>query len=202
MIKHVILDPGHGGVDPSTGRYTTAGKRSPVWPDGSVYYEGQGNRQIALLAAQLLVAKGVRVYYTVEPNDHRDISLRERCQRVNRIHQMHSDAILISIHSNGVSIPQANGYEVYTSPGQTKSDEIASKWFKAHGAAFPGLKGRKSLIDGDVDKEARFRMLVDTTCPAILIETMFHTNYQECKILQSRDGVKKIAQAIVKTCTQ
>jgi len=39
-----LLDAGHGGL--IDGKYTTAGKRSPIWDDDSVYYEGVGNRDI------------------------------------------------------------------------------------------------------------------------------------------------------------
>jgi N-acetylmuramoyl-L-alanine amidase len=40
----VILDAGHGGI--IDGVYQTHGKRSPIWEDGSQYFEGVGNRQI------------------------------------------------------------------------------------------------------------------------------------------------------------
>ena len=40
----VILDAGHGGM--IDGEYQTAGKRSPIWDDGSQYFEGVGNREI------------------------------------------------------------------------------------------------------------------------------------------------------------
>ena len=41
-----LLDSGHGGLDPDTGEYVTPGKRSPVWDDGTQYFEGVGNRDI------------------------------------------------------------------------------------------------------------------------------------------------------------
>ena len=41
MSKKIwLLDPGHGGLDPETGKYVTSGKRSPKWEDGSQYFEG------------------------------------------------------------------------------------------------------------------------------------------------------------------
>ena len=39
-----LLDPGHGGI--IDGVYQTAGKRSPIFPDGSVLYEGEFNRSV------------------------------------------------------------------------------------------------------------------------------------------------------------
>jgi N-acetylmuramoyl-L-alanine amidase len=199
MQKVVILDPGHGGINPSTGQYVTPGKRSPIWKDGSVYYEGVGNRHIVELAGRILAARGVKVLYTVSPNDWQDVSLSKRVKIANDHYRQNPTAFLISVHSNASDNPQANGYEVFTSPGQTKSDAIATLWFKEHGKLFPALKGRPDNKDGDVDKEEKFTIINDTRCPAILIETMFHTNEKECKILQSTCGVRDVATAIVNT---
>lgn len=197
--KVVILDAGHGGINPVTKHYVTPGKRSPVWPDGSVYYEGDGNREIVKIAAKMLVEKGVRVLYTVDPNGYQDTSLKIRTRTANDHYRKHRNAFLISVHSNGVSNPQAHGYEVFTSKGTTKSDAIATTWFKEHAKQFPNLRPRPDHSDGDPDKEASLAITRDTNCPAILIETMFHTNLDECKILMSYEGKVKIARAIVNT---
>lgn len=199
QTKTVILDPGHGGINPTTGEYVTSGKRSPIWEDGSVYYEGVGNRLIMELAAKMLVAKGVKVLYTVPPSEWRDVKLSERIRVANRHHMQNRDSFLISIHSNGHDKPNAKGYEVFTSKGETKSDKIATIWYNEHQAQFPSLSGRKDMSDGDVDKEDSLAMTRETNCPAILIETMFHTNREECKILMSAEGKRKCAQAIVNT---
>ncbi|MCG9704983.1 hypothetical protein [Photobacterium damselae] len=37
-----ILDAGHGGI--INGQYQTAGKRSPIWSDGSQLFEGEFKR--------------------------------------------------------------------------------------------------------------------------------------------------------------
>lgn len=199
MAKVVILDPGHGGIDPLTKKYVTPGKRSPQWPDGSVFYEGVGNREIVRMVGQVLVKKGVKVLYTVEPENWKDVSLATRCQIANDHYRRNREAIVISVHSNGHDKPEAKGFEVWTSPGQTKSDSIATLWYQEQAKQFPELVGRKDTTDGDVDKEEKFYILVNTAAPAILVETMFHTNPAECKILQSPEGQKKIVQAIVNT---
>ena len=190
MSKVVILDAGHGGL--IGGVYQTSGKRSPVWEDGTQYFEGHGNRQIGQAAAQYLTALGWRVLFTVEPNDATDVSLSERIKRSNDHYREHPDAFQISIHSNGFSKESANGYEVFTSKGQTKSDRIANIWIEEQGKAFPDLNKRGH-------KEANFAMN-RVHCPSILIESMFHTNPDECKILLSREGREKVAIAIVETC--
>ncbi len=191
-----IIDPGHGGINPATGQYVTAGKRSQKWSDGSVYYEGVGNREIAKLVGEQLKLKGIKFKYSVDPSNHLDISLTARASVAN---STPGNVVFISIHSNGVANPQANGYEVFTSPGQTKSDELATIWYQEMGKEFPDLKGRPDTTDGDPDKEAEFTVLTKTKCPAFLIETMFHTNEKECKILMSAEGKKRIANVIVRT---
>lgn len=197
MQKVIILDPGHGGINPLTGQYVTPGKRSPKWSDGSVYYEGVGNRNIVELTARILAAKGVKVLYTVTPDNWKDVSLSQRVRIADSHYRLNPNAVLISVHSNGSDNPSAGGFEVFTSPGQTKSDRLADVWFKEHQKMFPQLRPRPDTTDGDLDKEAKFTIINDTKCPAILIETMFHTNADECKILQSTNGVRDIATAIV-----
>lgn len=198
MSKRIyILDPGHGGINPTTGEYVTEGKRSPVWSDGSVYYEGVGNREIALLVGQKLKKKGISYAYTVHPKVWTDVPLRTRAKAAdNHISKSGKKGVLISIHSNGFHDPSANGFEVFTSPGQTASDKFADIMYRAFQIDFSAHKMRPDMSDGDYDKEAKFTVLTASKCPAILIETMFHTNERECRILMSQDGKERIAQAI------
>lgn len=184
MNKTVILDCGHGK--------STPGKRSPIWEDGTQFFEWEGNRQIGRAAAQYLQHLGWTVLFTVEPNDPTDVSLSERIIRSNAFYKLHPEAFQISIHSNGFSRESANGYEVFTSKGQTKSDKISRIWIEEHGKKFPNLLNRGH-------KEANFAMN-RVKCPSILIESMFHTNKKECDILNSREGREKIAIGIVETC--
>jgi hypothetical protein len=72
----ILLDPGHGGWDGE--KYVTPGKRSLHPVDGSWYYEGVENRKIALMWSDILEKHGHDVYFTVDPDDCRDISLTER----------------------------------------------------------------------------------------------------------------------------
>ena len=190
MSKVVILDAGHGGE--LNGVYQTSGKRSPVWEDGTQYFEGVGNRQIVHAASQYLERLGWTVLYTVHPNDPSDVTLSQRIKISNSHFRRYPSAFQISVHSNGFSKESANGYEVFTSKGQTKSDKIATVWIDEMRRAFPTLNNRGH-------KEANFAMN-RVHCPSILIESMFHTNKKECEILMLESGREKIAIAIVETC--
>lgn len=190
-----ILDPGHGGL--KDGKYLTEGKRSKVWPDGSQYFEGVGNRIIAKYVEEELKQLHIDHDFTVTPEDPKDVPLRDRAIKANAWHK-NRPTIVWSIHSNGFSSESANGYEVWTSPGQTKSDFIADILFREIAKEFTELSPRTDKSDGDLDKEAKFYILTETDCRAVLLESMFHTNEKECKILMSDEGKRRIAKCIVR----
>ena len=191
-----ILDPGHGGLN-SKGEYMTSGKRSPKWADGTIYYEGVGNRSIAKRVAEKLKVLGIKYAYTVTPTDPTDVGLTQRAASANLLHAK-TPAVLISIHSNAAT-PSASGYEVFSSPGQNTSDEYATLWFAEMAKEFPNLKGRKDTSDGDPDKEEKFAILTQTKCPSFLIESMFYTNEVECKMLLDPKVEDRLANVIVRT---
>lgn len=189
-----ILDPGHGGV--KDGKYQTPGKRSPIWEDGSQYFEGVGNRKIAHEVGDALDDLGISYRYTVSPNNPEDVPLRERVEFANNLN--YKSKVFVSIHSDAFSKPSAHGWSVFTSPGRTKSDDVATRFFLEAKRVFPGERFRLDTEDGDPDKEANFYVLRKTTCPAILLENFFMTNPRECKeILMTEEGRKKIVKYIV-----
>lgn len=195
LKKVVILDAGHGGINPKTGEYVTPGKRSLVWADGSQYFEGVGNRDIVLRASQYLTNAGWKVLYTTPPRGWMDTSLLERVRHSNELYANNPTAFQISVHSNGFSKESANGYEVFTLRGASqKSKKLADTWIEEHRKEFPKLRNRGHKV-------ANFAMN-RVNCPSILVETMFHTNEKECKILMTDEGKDKCAKAISRTCVK
>jgi N-acetylmuramoyl-L-alanine amidase len=189
MSKYLwLLDAGHGGI--LNGVYQTAGKRSPIWYSGKQYFEGEGNRLIADKILQMCKEENIDAMDIVSSN--RDVSLSERVARANALNG-YRECIYVSIHSDAFTKESANGYSVYTSKGQTQSDDIASVFIDNMQRAFPDHKLRKDTRDGDEDKEANFYVLKYTKCPAILIENFFMTNEKECLLLMSEEGKYKIA---------
>ncbi len=190
-----ILDAGHGGV--KNGIYQTRGKRSPIWEDGSVYYEGEGNRQIVAKVAIELDKLSVDYAFTVNPENPVDVSLKDRVHFANKL--PYKNKVGISVHSNGHSNEKAKGWEVFTSPGVTQSDKMATIFYDKFRAKFPDNKFRKDTKDGDVDKEANFYIIARSVCPFILLENFFMTNKEECDLLMSEKGQNKIVDAIVES---
>ena len=183
MKPIVLLDNGHGKE--------TAGKRSPVWSDGSQLFEWEFNRDIVRRIAEKLEADGIP--YRVLVPEETDISLTERARRANEIaKENNGKAYVLSIHANAGG---GTGWEVYTSPGQTPSDAIATVFFEEAGREFvpDGWRMRSDYSDGDPDKEANFYILIKTTCPAILTENFFMDTEKDCRFIMSEDGRERIA---------
>lgn len=189
-----VLDPGHGGLIDNV--YQTIGKRSPTWSDGSIYYEGVGNRQIAKKVGDQLQKLDIDFVYTVDPSNGKDVSLTTRINFVNKLPA--KNKVLISIHSNGASVESASGFEIFTSAGQTKSDAIATVIYEEFQKEFKESKFRKDTSDGDVDKENPLYITSKSDCPAVLLECFFMTNEKECKeILMTEEGQNRIVKCIV-----
>lgn len=189
-----ILDPGHGGV--KEGVYQTKGKRSPIWEDGSVYYEGEGNRNLVKKIGERLDNLEIEYYYTVEPEDPTDVSLSARVAFINKL--KFKNKIGISIHSDAFSKPEAHGWSVFTSVGETTSDKVATIIYNEFKRVFPNETTRLDKSDGDPDKESQFYILKNTVCPMVLIENFFMTNPRECKeILMTKEGQEKIVDFVV-----
>lgn len=157
------------------------------------YYEGEGNRDIARRIFKLCDKNGVK-YYDVVNSEH-DISLGQRVLNANQFYLTNKNSIYLSIHGNAFGTQEPNGWCVYTSPGATKSDKIATVFFEEVEKDFPDTYMRKDTSDGDVDWENYFTVLTRTYMPAILTESFFYTNYEEAKFLASEEGRQKIAES-------
>jgi len=213
-----LLDAGHGE--------NTKGKRSPVWDDGTQLLEWSFNRTLANKAQN--IAKGDRDTFHRKPDDvtivllvheSEDISLSERAKRANVYQKNHPTelCIFLSVHGDAYTSDTAHGTTIFTSPGYTPTDNIATVFMggmqrevespnkrtrdaaiiktKAPSDPFSLLKPHTWRFRGA--KDAKFSVLMRTTMPAMLLETGFYTNYIECKYMMSAKGQGQIARAMV-----
>ena len=181
----VLLDNGHGGL--INGEYQTSGKRSPIWQDGSQLFEGEFNRSIVARIIESLTALQMP-YINIVP-ETRDVTLSTRIKRANDV--TNKSCFYLSIHSNAGG---GKGFEVFTSPGETTSDKIASIFGEEFNKTFPNRKLRADYSDGDLDKESSFAVIKKTRMPAVLTENFFMDNEEECKkLLMTRQGRDLIA---------
>lgn len=180
----VILDNGHGSL--INGKYQTAGKRSPKWQDNTQLFEGEFNRAIINGIVQELVR--LKIHFIHVSPEYRDVTLRTRVNRANEYGTRNT--FYLSVHANAGG---GSGFEVYTSPGNTKSDKIATIFGEEFQKEFPNKRLRTDFSDGDLDKEQRFYVLTKTKMPAVLTENFFMDNEGECKkILMTKKGRGKI----------
>lgn len=195
MIKNIILDFGHGGID-DNGNYTTQGKKH-TFSNGETAYEGEINRQIGgMLRSFLRMLDGnYNIVTTVDEYDSRDLSLSYRVRVANQYRA--SETIFISIHNNAFN-SLARGFEIYTTRGVTKSDALAESIAKAVEPFYKelNLKLRYDTTDGDKDKEAEFYVLRRTICPAVLVECLFFDNAEDFKLLKDPEFVKELSWRI------
>lgn len=195
-----IIDAGHGGI--IDGKYATAGKQYH-FNDGTTIYEGVVNRAIGRLLAKKLDAARIPYFHT-NLDDEADLGLMERVQIANTLFRTNRSCYLLSIHSNAASNDlegegsRATGFEIFTSIGLTKSDElanVASKWYKK---LFPDFPFREVRTSGGeyANKEADYVVLAKTQGPAFLVENLFYDNLKEAKFLLSAEGQERIAECL------
>ena len=182
----VILDNGHG-ID-------TPGKRSPIWSNNTQLFEWKFNRNIVDYIIQYLQVANISYVKLVE--ETQDISLKDRVDRINSIFKEYKDKYkiyLISVHGNAAdNAPTANGIEVFTSIGETKSDIIAEVFYEKLKNLGWKMRPNRSNKGG---KEENFYILKNSHCPAILTENGFYTNEEECKKMLDFYWQKEIALA-------
>jgi N-acetylmuramoyl-L-alanine amidase len=181
----VLLDPGHGN--------NTFGKRSPLWSDGTQLFEWEFNRNIVKRINNELLRLDIKSIIIVP--EAIDISLTVRCQRANKLAQKYPGSFLVSVHGNAGENPnEGTGWEIWTSPGETESDKIATILFESAKVNLAGWKMRSDMTDGDPDKESKFAMLTKTICPAVLTENLFYDNEDDCRFMLSEEGRGLIAK--------
>lgn len=180
----VILDNGHG--------INTPGKRSPIWSNNTQLFEWKFNRNIVDYIIQYLQVANISYVELVE--ETQDISLKDRVDRINSIFKEYKDKYkiyLISVHGNAAdNAPTANGIEVFTSIGETKSDTIAEIVYEKLKNLGWKMRPNRSNKGG---KEENFYILKNSHCPAILTENGFYTNEEECKKMLDFYWQKQIA---------
>jgi N-acetylmuramoyl-L-alanine amidase len=184
-----ILDAGHGGI--KNGVYTTAPAKQHTFPDGWTIQEGVINRAVLNFLIQYLIQHNID--FEVVSDDEDDTSLDTRIVRADNIYHKNRNAIFVSIHSNAGG---GSGNEIFTSPGQTKSDKVANIFCEVYQKHFPHYPFRKDTVDGDADKEANFKVLRKTDAPAVLVENFFFDNWKEAKYLSSEQGQMDIAYCL------
>ncbi len=181
-----LLDPGHGGIIDDV--YQTAGKRSPHFPDGSVLYEGEFNRDVVNRILDLCagIRPGRCIKHARSKADvinlvdtQEDMPLRERVARANAIHREKQNCIYVSVHANafgnGKDFNQAKGVCTFHHY-RSKSGKVLAESLQQHLADLTDFRDRGVRAN---DTWANFYVLRKTHMPAVLSENGFMTNFDD-----------------------
>jgi N-acetylmuramoyl-L-alanine amidase len=165
----VAIDPGHGGHDP--GAMSSGGTR-----------EKNINLEVALRIADLLQRNGVGVVMTRQ--DDQFIELEERADIANR----RNADLFVSIHSDSNPDRGRQGFTVYVAKGASAATD------RAAGAINQALAATGTESHGI--HEAVYKVLINTSGPAVLIELGYLSNYQDVLRLRDPAYQDRLAQAI------
>ncbi len=207
----VMLDPGHGGMDPGTAHH------------GIV--ERDITLDLARRTGELLKARNIKVLYT--RTDNTWIALDARSHLAN---QARAD-VFVSIHVNASPNEAASGFESYvfdlpssldakalagqedasaghhskTKHAAAKASVAERKRRSADSRKLAGAiqrevmvrlkKGKFSTPDGGL-KSAQFLVLVNTSMPSVLLEIGYCSNAEEAKRLATADYRTALAEGI------
>ena len=175
---------------------STPGKRSP---DGK-FREYAYSRKVCKAVQEELLSRGVDCVIDYLDDDMPGLtSSQELIKRVKIVNEIakKTNCLYVSIHVNASAKngwDKATGFSIYTSPGETKSDILATDIFDAAAELLKptGKKFRKDTSDGDPDFEENFYVLRKTICPAVLTENFFQNSKEDVEWLESEKGFKTV----------
>lgn len=194
----VLVDNGHGS--------NTAGKCSP---DGG-HREYAWTRMFADKLVKALALKGISARRVV--TEESDISIRERCNRVNAVCKEVGTAnvLLVSIHNNAAGSDgkwhTARGFSAHVSQNASqKSKTLACKLTES--AEARGIKVRKYAVREPYWTQ-NLGICRDTKCPAVLTENLFQDNKEDVALLKDDsflavlvdahvDGIQRYIKAVM-----
>ena len=173
-FRRVVLDPGHGGIDPGSHAFGLVEKELTL--------------DLSLRLEKILAEEGIETELTRRSD--RYLGLEERAEIANA----EPDTLFVSLHFNAHTDRSISGTETFYWPGSSEGRELASY--------VQGELGRRLVTRNRGFKPERLKVLEHTECPAILIECGFISNRwesQRCGAEWFRQIVaEEVAQGILR----
>lgn len=210
VTRVVILDPGHGGIDP--GRLGANGLR-----------EKEVTLAIAQRLTALLRARGYEVHLTRDSDRHLALDERPRIANEKRNGR---PAVFVSIHANASDEAYVRGFETFFLSDASTADERRVAEMENAATRFEDKSAASSEVDGILNglrndfwvsasndlaetvqkglapyhagpdrgvKRAGFKVLVGALMPAVLVEVAFLSNAEEARRLSTSAFRESIA---------
>ena len=179
----IVLDAGHGGIDPGSVGKTTKTTESEL------------NLKITLKLADYLKAGGFNVILTRTNADglygtySKDYKKRDMQARKDKILNENAE-LVISIHINSFTNSSYRGAQVFYAQNNPESEKMASFVQQEFSKAIP--KSDKGISIGD------YYILKCTNIPTILCECGYLSNAEDEKLLIDETHQDKLAYSIYK----
>lgn len=180
----IVLDAGHGGMDGGVVGKKTGEKESDI------------NLQITYSLKSVLEDMGFEVVLTRKTESGlygttaKGFKKRDMQKRKEIILQA-DPALVISIHQNLYPSQNARGGQVFFRKGDEESQALALALQDSLNGLYQeeGVKGRKAVA-------GEFFILNCHTCPSVIVECGFLSNYADERLLTEESGQKRIAKSI------
>ena len=180
--KCIVLDPGHGGMDP--GKVGTTG-----------CYEKDINLQITEKLKMFLEMEGIEVIltrdgdYGLYSESDSGKKIADMRNRVRLIEEKTPD-LTVSIHQNSYSDVSIKGAQAFYFSGSAESKELAGIIQERLVSTLDKENHRKEKANDS------YYLLKNTTCPAVIVECGFLSNDAECRLLEKDYYQEKVAWAV------
>ncbi len=169
----VVIDPGHGGIDPGTRSSTGVDEKTIV---------------LAVAKDMVPLLKHDHIKYVLTRDRDKYVSLSDRVQIANRP----GDRLLLSIHCDYFKQHGMDGFTVLYAQGASHDSHVA-----AHLIAV-GLI-HEGFICHNVRRDTRGLEVLDkSNCPAVLVELGFMSDPHDLRYLTSKSGQQRLAAGLVR----
>ncbi|MBO7302745.1 MAG: N-acetylmuramoyl-L-alanine amidase [Clostridia bacterium] len=185
-LPTVVIDAGHGGEDGGA-----------IGKNGA--YEKDVNLAIALKLKEKLCALGIPCALTRSTDVllyDRNVDYEGRKKKLDLLSrkefaEKYENAVFISIHQNSYPKEQYSGFQVYFSPNDPTSRELA---ISLERNVRDALQPNNRRVCKEADSS--IYLLDKLCCPAVLIECGFLSNPEECRLLCEEEYQDKLCEAV------
>lgn len=169
----VVIDPGHGGIDPGTRSSTGVDEKTIV---------------LAVAKDMVPLLRHDHIKFVLTRDRDKYVSLNNRVQIANRP----GDRLLLSIHCDYFQQRGMEGFTVLYAQGASHDSHVAAHLIAA-GLIHEGFNCH------DVRMDTRGLEVLDkTNCPAVLVELGFMSDPHDLRYLTSKSGRQKLAASLVR----
>ncbi len=172
-IGFVVIDPGHGGIDPGTRSSTGVDEKTIV---------------LAVAKDMVPLLRHDHIKFVLTRDRDKYVSLSDRVQIANRP----GDRLLLSIHCDYFQQRGMEGFTVLYAQGASHDSQVAAHLIAA-GLIHEGFNCHDVRMD-----TRRLEVLDKTNCPAVLVELGFMSDPHDLRYLTSQSGRQKLAAGLVR----